>query len=293
MTCHINIAEKGMTVTPTEHNAEFASTPATGLCAMLRGLFRVNGIGASSRRPARMVVAAVSIALLCLACSSAPASAVFTRPFLKQLQGQSGGVAVDQEDDLWVLGSPTELSEFSPFPAVEPKGTLAVAGSGFHRELAIEQSSGHFYEVVGEESRVDVFEGSGARFGGWKNEDVFDGGPSGGPETGVQVAVDNNPVSDVGDPSACGVSGCVVYVEHAGHDLKAPVGDGLPAGIEKFNAGGEAVAFSKGGGWLVVCERQRDHGHAVRIVREHRNPACCGGGRGGRHLRVCRWAGGG
>ena len=180
MTCHINIAEKGMTVTPTEHNAEFASTPATGLCAMLRGLFRVNGIGASSRRPARMVVAAVSIALLCLACSSAPASAVFTRPFLKQLQGQSGGVAVDQEDDLWVLGSPTELAEFSPFRRLNRRARWRLPGPGFIGSLAIEQSSGHFYDVVGEESRVDVFESSGAPFGGWKNEDVFDGGPSGG-----------------------------------------------------------------------------------------------------------------
>ena len=41
-----------------------------------------------------------------LALAPGVAQAVFTRPFLRQLQGQSGGVAVNKEDDLWVLNGP-------------------------------------------------------------------------------------------------------------------------------------------------------------------------------------------
>ncbi len=288
-----------MTVTPTEHNAEFASTPATGLCAMLRGLFRVNGIGASSRRPARMVVAAVSIALLCLACSSAPASAVFTRPFLKAIcSGQLlvGWLSIRKMISGCATVRPNSLSSVRPLRRLNR--TSGVADGCWvwvsPGELAIEQSSGHLYEVVGEAYSANdglmclKARGRPSRVGKTRRVRWW---PSGGTQTGVQVAVDNNPASDFADPSACGVPGCVVYVVHAGHDPKAPLGDGLPAGIEKLNSSGAEVAVHQGRGRVVVRERQRDHGHAVRIVREHRSPEGCGGGCGGRHLRVCRRAG--
>jgi hypothetical protein len=180
------------------------------------------------------------------------ASAVFTRPFLREIPGVPGAsfegpeVAVDKQNDLWVAdgSSGLRLDEFSPaYQASEPNAflsALAIGEIGSSTSVAIEQASGHFYVVAGggvRNGQIDVFDTSGKSVASWKNEHLFDSGA-----TSTTVAVDNSE-NLLEDPSACSVSGCTLYVSHGGEN-QPPSGDGLPIGIEKLDSEGTLVEFS-------------------------------------------------
>ncbi len=174
------------------------------------------------------------LAVLCLALAGpSVASAAFTRPFVRQIAGQGGGIAVDAEDHLWVSptagGAPSyPLVEFeSPEHGSAPVKTLEIAGPERNvlkveffmtpASIAINASTGSFYITganstgVNEVNFVEAFSSTGAFELGW--------GPV---EFAQDVAVDNS--SDVetkGD----------VYVEANGS-------------IYRFNAIGEPAGFS-------------------------------------------------
>jgi hypothetical protein len=177
----------------------------------------------------------------------------FTRPFLRMIAGAPApvgnfegpqGVAVDGSGDLWVGDGPAlnRLDEFGP--AGSSNGFLAsfpAEASTFPENLTIEQSTGRLYvtgknrESKGAED-IEVFDSGGIPIEQWKL--AFSA-----QAVHVHVAVDNS--SDVlEDPSACTVSGCTVYVAHDSEDLDPPAGDGLPAGVEKFDSKGEPVTFT-------------------------------------------------
>ena len=146
----------------------------------------------------------------------------FTRPFLRQIARaeepagklcseaeakaagsaclEPEGLAVEREvaggeDDLWV-GSRGLRERFSPAYEVKAEVPNHFVESVVGRVDAIERVTGQFY-------------------------------------TG-NVAVDNSPEGDIGDPSHCTLAGCVHYVSTVGSS----------GGIEKLNAKGEPVAFA-------------------------------------------------
>ena len=178
-----------------------------------------------------------------------PASAAFTRPSSGQIKGTptgtggaivpfSGpdGVTVDNADDLWVGDGSNEnrLDEFAPtYDGSNFLKVFALEAFTFPESLAFDHVSDDVYfsgkNDNNETSKaIEVFDDSGkhVEFKEWE-ERRFDAGGTGG---GVHVAVDNS--MGLFDPSAGSV-----YVAHGG------VGDGLPQGIEKFNAAGEPQDF--------------------------------------------------
>jgi hypothetical protein len=195
----------------------------------LFSLFRLVGIA---------VATTVGLALL----TPVPAFAAFTRPFLCQIASslsEPGGVSVDAADHPWISEPVAgKLYEFSP--AYSSCGasltTLEIKGLTFPSSLAVEQSTGHFY-VTGPTDReqlppyVEVFDATGAL--------VERQGKFGSP---AHLVIDNS-AEPIADPSAGSV-----YVAHANNNPE-PVfgGDGLPEGIEKFNASGQPIAFSGSG----------------------------------------------
>jgi hypothetical protein len=205
---------------------------------------------------------------MCLAVSTVcgltlqPSSALaaFTRPFLRQIDGTSGGpfeaiggVAVDGSDDAWIGdGEATNrLDEFAPsYETSGPTGfikSLAIEAFTFPESLAVEATTGNFYLTGHDRNNnanvnVEVVDETGAQVETWT--DAF-GYPT-------YVAIDNS-ADAVEDESACGttpllsLSECFVYVAHGKGDPAAPVGDGKPVGIEKFNPTGEPVDFTGAG----------------------------------------------
>jgi hypothetical protein len=194
----------------------------------------------------------VAVALGAGLLAPSPALATFTRPFLHHITSgssgsftfptgprgpESGGIALDGTDSLWVSdGTPPSvtLDEFGAAyqaPANEPQAGIPVDALSGAASLAIERPSGRFY-LTGSfgTPAVEAFESTGALAKRWLE---FGGH--------THVAVDNS--SEAFDPSKCTVSGCTVYVSHELADPQGPVGDGLPHGIEKFNSKGEAADF--------------------------------------------------
>ena len=174
------------------------------------------------------------------------ASAAFTRPSLRQVTGTPtgaggtvvrftgpDGLTVDSSGDLWVGDGSSEnrLDVFEP----------AEAGNGFLRMLSIEAFTFPDSLTIEPVSRdvyfsgrnkndesskaVEVFDSAGEHVDleDWENRKFAEGGSGGG----VHVAVYNS----------------TVYVTHGGSDSLPPKGDGLPQGIEKFNASGEEEDF--------------------------------------------------
>jgi hypothetical protein len=209
----------------------------TGLFAALSALLRVPGSGAPSRgSTARrgQAAACVGLAFLCVGLA-APSAALahFTRPFLCRISN-SGGIAVDSEDHLWLskplreklpnvgepaAPAPSKLFEFDP--AYSSCGgavkSLEIEGFDNANRLAIERSTNDFY-VTGQ-----VWAGSGTEY-----VEVFNntGGTSinsFGPFQNLEgLAVDNSSnVETKGD----------VYIS----------GDGF---IHKFDASGVEKSFS-------------------------------------------------
>ncbi len=183
-----------------------------------------------------------------------PASAAFTRPSLGQIKGTptgaggaivpfSGpeGVTVDDTDDIWVGDGSNDdrLDEFEP--AYDGNNFLKmfiIEAFTFPESLAFDNVSKYFYfsgqNKNNETNRVvEVFNSSGdhVEIKGWEGKRFAEA-----QRGGVHVAIDNS--TDLFDLSAGSV-----YVAHSGEDDKPPVGDGLPQGIEKFNAMGESEDF--------------------------------------------------
>jgi hypothetical protein len=145
--------------------------------AGLRGLFRVWASGAPSVR-SRVAVIALGVVLGLVLLAPAGASAHFVRPFMRQISGTPFGpfrlggwnfqlqvppeeIAVDGEDDLWVLENSDELDEFGP-SGIYLK-TLAPSSLNHAEYLAV-GSTGALYVSSDHEQRehlIEVFSRSG------------------------------------------------------------------------------------------------------------------------------------
>jgi hypothetical protein len=173
------------------------------------------------------------------------ALAAFTRPFVRQLTGTSGGaftslggVAVDGEDKLWV-GDGHEANRLDGFgPAGSGNAfltALPIEAVSFPEDVAIEGAADHFL-VTGRtvnneiDHFMEIFDGTGKLVESWTDHFAEP----------ARVAVDNS-TNLLEDTSSCSPS-CVVYVTH-GTDLGAPLGDGFPPGVNKLNAKGEPTNF--------------------------------------------------
>ncbi len=236
-----------------DHSDHRARKPfsTTGIFANARSILRFPGFGAHS---ARLGTFLTGVALALAALVPSPANAAFTRPFLRQLTGTApgspfnfrpvdgGGIAVDSEDNLWVANPevaapPFFLDRFDssgnflsalPIEGAEPAKTPPLS-------LAIDNVTGAFYTAgdfninyVSKENfgggYLEAFDKSGAFNKQWH---MFGGRGS--------TAVDNS-----AEPSAG-----TVYVSHSARDNPPEFhGDGLPSGVEKFNALGEPINFS-------------------------------------------------
>ena len=204
-----------------EHSPKTPRT-AHGLFVTLRAFLHLDGSGAPSSTPSShsarlrgfpsaLLTVVFGLALLV----PSPASAEFVRPSLGQITGtpagpfefagteeNSGGVAVDAHDHLWV-GDTKNLDEFNPAYGEEPNKFLqtltaeTAAGS-----IAIERATtGDFYIINPHaESKVEVRSSTGTYLETW------------GAFSRAHVAVDNSPEGTLKDPSSCSVSGCTVYV---------------------------------------------------------------------------------
>lgn len=217
----------------------------SGLSARFRPHPLSRGTAAS-----KIVLALLTPALLCalwVALAAPPALGAFARPALRQIGEAEGGIATDASDHLWVgfgTGRPlsAQLEEFSSAAAGNARITgVPIEAFTIPQSIAIENASGRFYvtgkestRAVGEttvEHKVEVFDSTGSLVKRWSD---FGGA--------TFVAVDNSS-EPLEDPSACSPSGCFVYVTHVEPNPAEPAGDGLPQGVEKFNAMGEGVNF--------------------------------------------------
>jgi hypothetical protein len=241
--------EKGTNVTHLLGDSAKMPRPASGVFARLRGFLRPQGIGAPS---ARLGVLAVALALALVSLAPSPASAAFTRPFLRQLNISGApapfepvGLALDAKESLWVSsredhfwGSPSSqepLFHLDSFESAQlgnaflapPLAIESPEANVTHTDsLAIDRSTGAFY-LTGPEywarvpkttiggGFVEVFDEAGAF--------VKQFGPSPGNRflRPVRVAVDNSTESSAGS----------VYVS---------AGDG----IGKFDSSGNQQEFS-------------------------------------------------
>jgi hypothetical protein len=204
-------------------------------------------LGFTRVRPHR---ASVAVLLTMLAVLVAPslASAHFTRQFLCKISqpiSHPAGLTVDSEDHLWVSEvlpgggesesepGPGKLYEFEP--AYQSCGgsikSLDIEGLALPLHLAIDNSTGDFYVTgpsrdneSGSSGQVEVFDDTGKFVRRW--------GPS---FLEAYLAVDNS--TDLSDPSAGSV-----YIGHA-LDEMGPLGDGLPAGVGRFDTEGKPISF--------------------------------------------------
>ncbi len=172
--------------------------------------------------PALAAVAAL-FALACLA--PALASAAFTRPFERQISGVGvpGGVATDSENHVWVGDLHAELlREFEPAAAGNGVSGTPFATGVLPGSVAAQSATagnGLLYVTAPErKSVVEMYEPNGTHVGSWGSFEK------------PYLAVDNNPASDVADPSRCAVGGCTVYVSFSN-------------GIEKLSSTGQEEAF--------------------------------------------------
>jgi hypothetical protein len=172
-----------------------------------------------------------------------PASAAFTRPFLRQITGTPagplegpGGLAVDGLDRPWV-GDGFAQNRLDGFDSAAAGNsfakTLPIEAFTYPENLAIERSTGNFYITGGPEfnHKIEVFDHEGSLLERWKHE--F-GSPT-------HVAVDNS-TNLLKDPSACTLAGCVLYVAHGG-DPAEPFGDGQSFGIGRFISNQKPQSF--------------------------------------------------
>lgn len=188
------------------------------------------------------------------ACRLAGPEAKFSEP---------GGVATDAAGDLWVAGTlaPSKLYEFSA-PCVKPEPvaemslaelTESIEGAQHAtftspESLAID-AAGNFYATgkkdrEGVLPRVGVFEKNGEPFTSWEEKWLEEQG----------LKAEEQRRRAFGVPASVAVYGPVVYVSHGESDPGAPRGDGLPQGIERFNASGECVAFAGSASYVKGCE---------------------------------------
>lgn len=233
---------------------------------------RGEGCGRSFRWPgARWPKGGASVAvaiLVGLGVVPSLASAAFTRPFVRAIEGTPtgpeglvvpfsgpGGVAVDLAGSLWVGDGTEALDRFESANAgngfiktLKLKGSLrSPEGSTPPGSLSIDYATGDFYvtgvkTVNTYEPFVEVFDGMGAlvKFTEWEER-----------EFGLyaHVAVDNScawhePVLTETTSPSCkefDPSNGTVYVTQGRR------GHGQPQGIERFNAAGKPVSFSGSG----------------------------------------------
>jgi hypothetical protein len=215
------------------------------------------GAAPSRKRRPSLILAGVLISLVAGLTIPSLSLGAFTRPSLHQITqtpkgpfAGPGGLSTDAAENLWVGDGNTTLDEFAPSGAFVQEVTLKGStrlpqGSTPPGSLAIEHATAteSFYvsgpgTIHGYEPFVEKFDLTGTLLPWEENE--FQGL--------VRVAVDNSTDSSE-DPSACHPApvGCSVYVAHSKQDAPSPAGDGELAGIEKFNAAGEPVAFSAAG----------------------------------------------
>jgi hypothetical protein len=207
-------------------------------------------------------LAALIVLCVYLACTTSVAHASFEQPFACQIKAGAGGLpstfgpgglAVDDAGKLWASDSGARsLDEFDsacnfvgPAPGPAPlglKGSVsATEGTVIATSLAIQWSTGAFF-LTGQATTaayhpfVEVFDKGGA-IQPW-NESQF---------SEANVAIDNS-TEPIRDPSACGTvplapGECYVYVAHGLPNPKAPGGDGVNQGIEKFSSSGAHMDF--------------------------------------------------
>jgi hypothetical protein len=244
MTYYTNATERGTRVSHTERHTIRSLLHLMGVAGHAHSC-AFPGTGTYSNRCwirptlfGRLALVVLTAVLTLALLAPGTASAAFTRPFLCRITGpftEPSGVAVNAADHLWVSESgPGKLDEFNS--AYSSCGeflspTLKIEGLTFPSNLAIERSADHFYVTgAGRESEpyVEVFDSTGKLL---KRSEKFG--------AAVHVAVDNS-AEPLVDPSAG-----AVYVAHTNPNPPPKSGgDGLPAGIEKFNASGTPVNFT-------------------------------------------------
>jgi hypothetical protein len=161
-----------------------SSSPRTGCSATHRGPLRGKESGAPSAHSCQAVTA-LGVALCLALLAPVGASAHFVRPFLRQITGTCekagesppscagskfvpfgapGEIAVDGEDDLWVLEGSNQLEEFEPSGVY--KGTLEPPSLNEAEYLAFSSTgasyvSSHHREGNEEHHQIEIFSKTG------------------------------------------------------------------------------------------------------------------------------------
>jgi hypothetical protein len=249
-------------MTNTEHSPK--APHSTGIFATLRASLRVPRTGAPSVRPRLVFIAAVAaLGVVCLAPTVASAS--FTRPFIRQITApftEPGGVAVNSTNDLWVgdlKGPPFAMDEFSPAyeKGNEPLGSFAIPACVEAKGEGDWEESSCLTETTKYNAKGDPagnFEKPGApgsvAIESATTGDLYVTSPNGEHDVVVlkpggefveawgffgypQIAIDNNPETDLADTSHCVVSECTVYVS-----------DGANEGVLKLDSKGTPESFT-------------------------------------------------
>ncbi len=146
-------------MTPTEHPANPASTPKTGLFATLRGLRRAQGSGALARRlvAASLVALCALLALSAAVAQAEPPKLVSFGQFSSH-EKAAVGVAVEGSGDLFVSSLIGGGGSFGLGPStvvkLDPSGKLlsppSPFGSAHYSGVAVNPTNGDVY-VLGEE----------------------------------------------------------------------------------------------------------------------------------------------
>ena len=140
-------------MSPTEHTANAAFTPKTGLFAALRGSHRAPGIGARSFI-ALCVLAGIFALSIAAVAQAEPPKLILYESFSGH-EGSPVGVAVGGSGDLFVSGF-YSFSNFAPESVVklDPSGNLlsppGAFGSAYYSGVAVDPTNGDVY-VLGEE----------------------------------------------------------------------------------------------------------------------------------------------
>ncbi len=194
---------------------------------------------------------AASLLACCVAAfiSASPASASFTRSFVRQITRaentggklnteacseaqrsaagstclQPSGVAVDSGENLWVADARAGgmLDEFEPAAAGNLFSTSFAPASSPHAVAVESAVSGNGDIYVADGDAIEVYEPDGTHVETWK-QDFRESA----------LAIDNSPES-LEDTSGCTLGQCDIYVETLGQD----------SSLEKLNSKGEAQSF--------------------------------------------------